>query len=288
MIENSSSVTGSDRPTRLIAPGDREPTRRTRRRALLVAAATVVLGLGAALSLETAGALAATARTGTTPTTTTPPSLNSASDHMALTAYKTYIQALVSKALLGRQRDATLVSTVASTCQNALSQLNGEPSTPVRQAVLSNFGEEIGGDLALGFLSEATHPFAQLSAALGRLQWSSPAPANAIRQLLASERTVLKMPQSTLCADASQVSSYPRVIPAATQAFLQRYLAASANVGTRFHTFLAVLQRHETKADRPLVAQIDLLVTQFNAASTSAQQTYSQSIMSDLGLVTSP
>jgi hypothetical protein len=151
--------------------------------------------------------------------------------------------------------------------------------------VLSNFGEEIGGDLALAFLSEAKGPFAQLSTAIAGLQWSSPAPAYAIRQLLAAERTVLKMPPSHLCANASLVSSYPRVIPAATQAFLNRYLAASANVARRFHNFLWVLQRHETRADRPLVAAIDTLVAQFGAASASAEQTYSQSVMSNLGLI---
>ena len=248
----------------------------------LVAAATFVLAFGAVMSAATAGALAATPRTGTTPVTT--PSLNTASDHAALTAYRTYIQALVTNANLGRQRDAALVSTVASSCQNALSQLSGEPSTPVRQAVLANFGEEIGGDLGLAFLSEAKRPFAQLSSVLGGLQWSTRAPATAIRQLLSAERTVLRMPQSDLCANAAQVSTYPRVIPAATQAFLNRYLAASANVSSRFHNFLTVLQRHETRADRPLVAAIDTLAAQFSAASASAEQTYSQSVMSDFGV----
>jgi hypothetical protein len=246
--------------------------------------AAVVLGLGMLLSAGTADSLAATTRTSTIPTTT-PASLDAASDHLALTAYRTYIQALVSNAKLGRQRDAAFVSTVASSCQNALSQLNGEPSTPVRQAVLSNFGEEIGDDLALAFQSAARRPFAQLSTVLGGLQWSSGAPAYAIRQLLSAERSVLKMPQSNLCADASQVSSNPRVIPATTQSFLSRYLAASANLSHRFNTFLTVLQRHETSADHPLVAEIDSLVAQFGAALASGEQTYSQSVMSNLGVV---
>lgn len=248
---------------------------------------TALLVLLAALSAGAGGALGAstptTPSTSTTPTTT--PSLNSTSDHLALTAYKSYIQALVLNANLGRQRDAALVSTVASSCQNALSQLRGEPSTPVRQAVLANLGEEIGGDLALAFLSEAKRPFAQLSAVLGGLPWSYRAPANAIKQLLRAEKTVLRMPPSDLCSNASQVSSFPRVIPVATQSFLSGYLAASANVSNRFHDFLTVLQAHETKADRPLVAEIDTLVAQFAAASTSAEQTYSQSVMSELGLV---
>jgi hypothetical protein len=256
-----------------------------RRRLPVAAVATVVLGVGAALSLGAADALAAATRTSTTPVTTPTPSLNAVSDHTALTAYQAYIQSLVANANLGRQRDAALVSTVASSCQNALGQLSGEPSTPVRQAVLANFGEEIGGDLALAFLSEAKRPFAQLSTVLGGLQWSYGAPAKAIRQLLSAERTVLRMPPSDLCANASQVSSYPRVIPTATQAFLSRYLAASANVSSRFHDFLTVLQRHETKADRPLVAEIDALVAQFGAASAAAEQTYSESVMSNLGLV---
>ena len=289
MIQHKSSAPRSKRTTRITwrAPGSGR--RGTLRCLPLAAAATVVLVFVGAFSAGAGGALAATTpttpSTTATPTTTTPPSLNSASDHLALTAYKSYIQALVLNANLGRQRDAALVSTIASSCQNALSQLRGEPSTPVRQAVLANFGEEIGGDLALAFLSEAKRPFAQLSAALAGLPWSYRAPAYAIRQLLRAEKTVLRMPPSDLCANASQVSSYPRVIPIATQSFLSGYLAASANVSSRFHNFLTVLQSHETKADRPLVAEIDTLVAQFSAASTSAEQTYSQSVMSELGLV---
>jgi hypothetical protein len=249
---------------------------------LISAIATVLLGG----SLGAAGAIAAT--TTTTPTTTTPtppPSLNAVSDQAALTAYRRYLQSLVSNAGLGRQRDAALVSTVASSCQNALTQVSGEPSTPVRQAVLSNFGEEIGGDLALAFLSEAKRPFEKLSTVLGSLRWSSPVPATAIRQMLSAERSVLNMPQSSLCADAAQVSSYPRVTPVATTNFLTRYLDVSATVSRRFQNFLTVLQRYETAAQRPLLAVIDSLVSQFEAASTAADQTYSQSILSDLGLV---
>jgi hypothetical protein len=289
MIQHQSSAPRSKRTTRITWRAPESGRRGTLRCLPLVAAATVVLVFVGAFSAGAGGALAATTpttpSTTTTPTTTTPPSLNSASDHLALTAYKSYIQALVLNANLGRQRDAALVSTIASSCQNALSQLRGEPSTPVRQAVLANFGEEIGGDLALAFLSEAKRPFAQLSAALAGLPWSYRAPAYAIRQLLRAEKTVLRMPPSDLCANASQVSSYPRVIPIATQSFLSGYLAASANVSSRFHNFLTVLQSHETKADRPLVAEIDTLVAQFSAASTSAEQTYSQSVMSELGLV---
>ena len=290
MIQNPSSAPRSNRTTRITWREPESGRRGTLRCLPLAAAATVVLVFAGALSAGAGGALAATTPTPTTPSTSTtpttpPPSLNSASDHLALTAYKSYLQALVLNANLGRQRDAAMVSTVASSCQNALSQLRGEPSTPVRQAVLANFGEEIGGDLALAFLSEAKRPFAQLSAVLGGLPWSYRAPANAIRQLLRAEKTVLRLPPSDLCANASQVSSYPRVIPVATQSFLNGYLAASANVSSRFHNFLTVLQSHETKADRPLVAEIDTLVAQFSAASQSAEQTYSQSVMSELGLV---
>src|SRR5262249_47465615 len=108
---------------------------------------------------------------------------------------------------------------------------------------------------------------------------------NAIRELLSAERAVLRMPQSELCANAAQVATYPKVIPTATQAFLKRYLAASTNVGRRFHIFLTVLQHHETSASRPLVAQIDTLVAQFEAASASPAQMSAQSIMSHLGVV---
>jgi len=274
----------SPRPARALGVARTALSAARRRWPTVAVSATLLVGLGG--SLGAAGAIAAT--TTTTPITTTPtppPSLNAASDQAALTAYRKYLQSLVSSSGLGRERDAVLVSTVASSCQNALTQLSSEPSTPVRQAVLSNFGEEIGGDLALAFLSEAKRPFSKLSTQLGALRWSSTAPATAIRQMLTAERTVLNMQQSSLCADAAEVSSYPRVTPPATASFLTHYLNASATVSRRFQNFLTVLQRYETNSERQLVAAIDNLVGQFGTASTAADQTYSQSILSDLGLV---
>src|ERR1700733_873774 len=130
MIQHQSYASRSKRTTPITW---REPES-GRRGTLRCLAATVVLVFVGAFSAGAGGALAATTpttpSTTATPTTTTPPSLNSASDHLALTAYKSYIQALVLNANLGRQRDAALVSTIASSCQNALSQLRGEPSTP--------------------------------------------------------------------------------------------------------------------------------------------------------------
>ena len=290
MIEHSSTDARSRRSLRRL--GSRreaplEPHRPAPHRWQRIAATTLILSFAAAGSIGAVVADAATTAPPTNPsaTTTPAPTLNSASDQSALSAYRKYLQALVANAQLGRQRDAALVSVVAGSCQNALSQLDGEPGTPMRQLVLANFGEEIGGDLALAFLSEATRPFAQMSLVLGSLRWSSAAPITAIRQLLASERRVLNLPQSNLCADAAQVESSPRVIPSSTLSFMKRYLDASALVSRRFHACLAVLQRYETAAERPLVASIDSLVTQFSSASTSAVQTYSQSLLLDLGLV---
>lgn len=254
------------------------------RRPWLAVGAVIVAGLGAAVSPMTSAALASSAHAPPTPPPVSPG--DAASGEVALDAYETYIQALVASTKLGRERDATLVSTVQSTCPNALAPLNGEASTAARQAVLSRFGEEIGGDLALKFQSAAARPFKQLSRVLTGLEWSTPAPANAIKRLLSAERTVLRMPQSTLCANATAVASFPKLIPLPTQSFLKRYLGASANLNRRLHTFLTVIERYETPADEPVVSEIDALVAEFSAASQSAEQTYSQSIMSDLGLVT--
>lgn len=250
----------------------------------LVAGVVVTLGLGLAACISPATQVALAAST--PPPAVTPG--DAASGEAALNAYETYLQALVANTKLGRERDATVVSTVASTCPNALAPLGGEPSTPARQAVLSNLGEEIGADLELKFQSAAARPFRQLSITLDGLEWSSAAPVNAIKRLLAAERTVLHMAQSALCANAAAVASFPKAIPALTQSFVKRYLSASANVNRRLHAFLTVLQGYETAADQPTVAEIDTLVTQFSAATQAAQATYSQSIMSDLGLVTAP
>lgn len=256
--------------------------------AWLAAAVAIIAGPAAALAT---GRPATTTPTTTTPTTTTststtPSTTDSASDRAALTDYHTYLVALVKNAQTGVQRDAALTAKIRRRCSGALSPLTSLPKGHVNSAALSDLGEEIGGDLAIEFLSEADKPFAQLSSALDALPWTEVAPPEAIQGLLSSESSVLGLGISSLCVDARALAAHPRVVPAGSQSFLGTYLNDSATLKQDLSVFLSVLSHDATAHQNQLIGAIDQLVAKFASISAQAERLDAASILSALGLST--
>ena len=241
------------------------PQPRTRHRRWLAAVVVLVLALPAA-----AGAA----------------SLDVHSDGTALTAYHAYLQALVAGAGAGQSGDAALIATVQSTCAGALKPLGSRRSSEVSQTVLADLGEEIGGDLDLTFLAEATQPFATLGHRLSSLRWSMPATAATVNAFLTAEHTVLGLARSSLCADAKAVAAHPRTEPSATTGFLRTYLGASSALHTRLSAFLGVLGQFETIKERRVVDAIDSLAARYAKLTASARTSGADRILGDLGLST--
>ena len=210
--------------------------------------------------------------------------IDTASDHAALKAYHTYVGALVASVPGGKRADASFVSTVDQNCANVLSNLGSLSSSQVSQSALQQFGEEIGGDLALRFHSAAAPAFTKLSAALAKLRWSSPSSSRAIHGLLTAVKATLALTPSDLCADARQLAAQPKAEPAGTQTFLRTYLPESALAKRRLTPFLDVLARFQTAKDHRVITSIDSLVQQFDAAASAAETKSSNQVVHDLGL----
>lgn len=208
--------------------------------------------------------------------------LDGRSDRTALGAYRSYLSALVSGAATGRSHDAALVASVRGNCARVLASLGS--NRHVDQSVLSNLGEEIGGDLDLTFLSEATGPFATLSHRVAGLRWSNASTRATVGAYLAAERAVLSMAPAHLCADARAVAAHPRTTPAGMSSFLSAYLSGSNALHGDLNAFLQVLGRYETLSEHHTVDEIDSLASRFASITSSARQTGAGEILAALGL----
>lgn len=86
-------------------------------------------------------------------------SLNARSDHVALNAYRAYLQSLVSITPAWRRTAAAYVSSISGQCPHVLRSLkNAQPGT-FSETALVRFGNEAGGDL-----DAATYPHGRRAA----------------------------------------------------------------------------------------------------------------------------
>lgn len=260
--------------------------------AAAVGSALLVPNAGAFVSASTTTiAGTTTAPTSTTPSTTTtspgttsPGAVDTDSDLAALTAYRTYLQALVAGAPDARDAAQAFVTTTSSTCEGALTPVTAMAKSDVNGDALTALGQEIGSDLWLSFSSGAADSFTVLSTTLASLRWTQRSTAQAVTAFIRAERTVLTMAPSNLCKDALLLAAKPTVEPTSAVAFLHLYQSARATLKAKLATFLSVLERFQTPAEAKLVSSIDKLASQFDSLALTAQQNSATALLTDLGI----
>jgi hypothetical protein len=206
------------------------------------------------------------------------------SDHVALTAYHQYVTALVNGTGRGNRTAREYATALGAECPSVLAPLAALPKTQVNQFALGAFGEEVGGDLAIAFDTEAVAPSARLSTTLSRLKWSTRRSRQTVTTMLSTLKASLQVPQSDLCADARALALQPSVEPSGTRSFLASYLPVAAVAKRRLTPFLALLARFQTATDSALVATIGSLVTQFNTTSHADENALGTVLLKLLGL----
>jgi hypothetical protein len=206
------------------------------------------------------------------------------SDRTALTAYQLYVRALVASVPGGRGIDDAFVASINGACAQVLTPLRSMPASKVSQTALEAFGEEVGGDLAVEFHSEAAKAFARLSRVLTKLRWSSARTTRTVMGLVTAVQASLELSPSDLCADARALAANPLAVPAGTTQFLATYRPATALAKRRLTPFLGVLSRFQTPAERGTIASINRLVTQFDTTSSQLENKGSSRLVADLGL----
>lgn len=207
-----------------------------------------------------------------------------ASDHIALTAYSAYVGALVTDTEAGRTSAGAYVQNVRHSCGGALRHLSTAAHKSVSASALLAFGQEIGGDLAIRFDTEAVTPFSTLSGALTPLRWSRTATDRTVSSFLNAERASLQIAQSNLCPDARALATHPGVEPAGTTRFLATYLPAAALAKGRLGPFLAVLSRYQTASEAGVIGSIRALAAQFSSTEKVVVTTDDTALVAALGL----
>ena len=206
------------------------------------------------------------------------------SDHVALIAYHRYVAALVAGTIAGNRTAGQYGSAVGSQCAGVLAPLISLPKASVSQSALTAFGEEVGGDLAIAFDTEAVAPSARLSATLAHLRWSLRRTRHTVASMLSALKGSLQVRRSNLCADARALVAQPTAEPAGTRAFLAGYLPTASIAKRRLAPFLAMLARYQPPADSAIVSSIGSLVTQFSQTSRQAENALGSSLLKSLGL----
>jgi len=210
--------------------------------------------------------------------------LDFASDRVALSAYHTYVGALVADTGTGRSATRGFILGVRRSCGGTLSSLASHGRKNLSESALLAFGQEIGGDVAIEFDAEALTPFTTLSSRLGPLRWSRPATSRAMSAFLTAERASLQIAPSNICADARALSARPSAEPAGTGRFLTSYLPAAALAKSRLKPFLAVLSHFQTPSEAGVIGSIGTLAAQFAASSKTTVAAGDSALVAALGL----
>jgi hypothetical protein len=211
--------------------------------------------------------------------------IDTASDHVALSAYGRYLQGVLSGLPVARSADNAYVASIATACPNVLAAVNLLPPRAVNRATAIAFGEELGGDiLVVGYHADRA-PLATLAATLRRLRWSSPQTSATIKSFLTAQRNLFHLGPSHLCSDASALaaSNFGRT-PPGTLRWLARLGRLSSAEHARFATFFAVLEKFQAPDDRTQIDANNRLVGRFMAAFPVLVRSEAARLGSALGL----
>jgi hypothetical protein len=211
--------------------------------------------------------------------------LDVASGGVALSAYHTYMSALVSDLPASQQRADAFVASISASCPNALAAVSGVPASPVSQSASFMFGEEVGLDAALTVAAPGTAPLAALDRTLAGLRWSSPRTAAKIKRFLKAKRALLTLPASDLCGDARALASAnAQVTPPGTLAFVATAKRDAAAAGAGIAAFVKILNRFHTRAEHTTVAATNRFVRKLKSAYTTLSMTEAHELLPVLGL----
>jgi len=214
---------------------------------------------------------------------------NRRADRAALTAYETYLQALVAGKPAGVEAENLFASNATSTCYKALEPIETSATVPTgTSAALTSIANEIGADAGLEFLTMAVSPMSQLATTLSTLRWGTSSPATNVKRFLSADEALMALAPSDLCSDALSVASQSTaqdvLAPPTTVTFLATYQADAALANTRLTAFVKLLDTYATVADKQVAAKIDLLAAKVNNLSTLAITTGTKSLFRALGI----
>lgn len=205
------------------------------------------------------------------------------SAHTALRAYKAYLSSVVSQLGAARQADDVFVGTIGAKCPNVLAPIRNTPVDSTNQPILSEFGQEVGGDTVLPATVPFQRPLATLTTRLSKLHWSSGARKRSIGRALAAQARLYALPPSDLCADASALAaSNAQSLPPGTAPFVAGYQNTTRRAG--LSALKSTLSRYGRKSDRKLRRSVSRLQSEVAGGLVSVARASANRLLQALGL----
>jgi len=214
----------------------------------------------------------------------TPPAegrgLNSRSDNAALHAYNRYLRSLIARSTVGSHRDEVFLDQVRSGCLGYLSPF----ASQISSSAGTDFGVEIGADIAIRFTSVNGKPLRRLAATLVKLRWANRATSKTVDGFISAERRLVHLRVSKLCVDAIQLGFHPTEVSARTTRFDARFTRVTAAAAQGLSDFVTILERYEPSGDAQLIARIDQHSTAYETLASSIEGPDQAALIQDLGL----
>ena len=244
--------------------------------------------------LSTSGFASAAATRPFAPAAATSPALsqrpvNQREDRAALSAYASYLDALLTNKPAERLQEQVFAAAIANSCKHALEPIATVSSVPSGwSTALTNIGTEIGADATVEFADATQASFDKLATALGALKWASASANATVKRFLAAQATFVLLQPSNLCGDALDVASETNLqtiaSPPGTLDFLGQYDTDSSSVNLRLNAFLKLLGAWETSSEQDLVIKIDSLARKVNVLTTTTIANGTTELKAALGI----
>jgi len=122
----------------------------------------------------------------------------------------------------------------------------------------------------------------KLAAALTPLKWKGKGVAHTVSAFVSSERAVLTLQASSLCADTLNLGSQPTIEPSGTKSFLKQYLGDARRVNTNLKAFVSLLSKYEEHSDKNLVGRINKLTGNFQGITSNDEDASQKTLTSAL------
>jgi hypothetical protein len=211
--------------------------------------------------------------------------LDSRSDGVALHAYHAYLENLLSIGPAWRQADEAYLASISSQCPHVLGFLkHARPGTFSHSAVVG-FGIEAGGDLDAVAYPLAQPALAKLASTLDRVHWSGPGTGAVIRRFLTAEGSLVHLATSDLCSDGRALAaSHGRRAPHATLTWVRKFAHRATVAAQDGTTFLTVLQRLATPAQRGAIDDIGRLLNRFDSSVQRRSAVIGKKLLTILGI----
>lgn len=214
--------------------------------------------------------------------------LNATSATTALKALRTYDRRVLAEVRAARARVEHYVTTAESQCPGVLGPLNGLIPANSNVSFAQMSLRQIQAAMQLAGQPAFMPAYRQLRQTLSGLGWSSRAPANAVRHLVADAQRLYSLKPSNLCGGLNSMVADLLANGNASIGFVRSYTQRARALARAERQFTRTLKPDALVAAGLLDGQLTTLEAKFVRAGRSLEKVDIKGLLSQLGLPALP